>query len=67
MVGVPLSLVWALWVHLRLESRFTFVWNHELGYGIRFYDQLGSGIQHLDEQGSFESFVGALTEAISLD
>ena len=31
------------------------------------HDQLGSGIEHLDEQGSFESFVGALTEAISLD
>ena len=39
------------------HSGYVFWWNHQLGYGVRFYD----------DKGSFESLVGVLSEAISLD
>jgi len=42
--------------HLYGHSGYVFCWNHQLGYGIRFYDS----------EGSFESFVEVLAEAISL-
>lgn len=51
------------------HSGYVFCWNHQLGHGIRFYDQAATGIPHLTEdgEGSFESFVEVLAEAISLD
>jgi len=41
--------------HLYGHSGYVFLWNHQLGYGVRFYD----------EDGSFRSFVHVIMEAAS--
>ena len=39
--------------HLYGHSGYVFLWNHQLGYGVRFYD----------EDGSFRNFVHVMMEA----
>jgi len=39
--------------HLYGHSGYVFLWNHQLGYGVRFYD----------EDGSFRNFVQVMMEA----
>lgn len=43
--------------HLYGHSGYVFLWNHQLGYGLRFHD----------EEGSFRNFVHVMMEAASED
>jgi hypothetical protein len=42
--------------HLYGHSGYVFLWNHQLGYGVRFYD----------EDGSFQNFVQVMMEAATV-